>query len=888
MKSCFVLFLLSGAAGLGYQTIWTRLFTNALGHEVPAMLAVVAAFFGGLTLGGWLGDFLTSRLKLAGALYLWLELIIGCWALVTMSMVPVVDALGAGLIGDEPSLVRHWLTAFVVPLIVLLPATCAMGATWPSMIRFATQMLGDKSIVGTLYAANTVGALAGVGFSTFMILPRLGFRSSLMVFAFVNFVCAAGAWWLVRRSNNEADRIGKLASSGIGKNLAAASGRLTGLRHDRGIGFERGDLPGEQARKGIGGRSSMALLLMSGFTGFLGIGWEIVSIRVLASVLENTVYTFASALMVYLLGTATGAAFYQNRCLKVEPLKLEKILFLGLALTCVLGMIPLMFARGIYDFVRSILGLSVASGIAAEVFVEALVLAGPACLMGALFAHLVQQAANKGTWVGSATAANTFGCALAPFAFGVLLIPLVGFKWSLLGLVTGYLLLACIHLRANWRALILLPSLIGLLLPRHLQAPSLPPGGALMSYHEGRMDSVAVIRYADGNRSLVVNNRFAMGGTGAALAERRHAHIPLSLHPAPKRALFLGLGTGITFAASAAHPGLRADGVELLPEVVEAGGLFSPENSTGNAGERLKIHVADARRFVRATTNRYDVVVADLFHPSRDGAGLLYTLEHFTAIRSVLEAEGTFCQWLPLYQLDEDVLKTIIRTFLEVFPNTSAWLLRYNIDTPVLGLMGTKEPRTYPPDYLEQRVIDEALLTALKSVQLRNTLELFGGFLGNTDAIRRFAGGGSLNSDDHPIVLFRAPSWSYGPRRPAHERLSLVIRNFTPSPASLVNGTDHRKISFVSELGDFMSARDVYIQGLVHESNGLELAAVKAFVESARRSTNFTLGYAHALTWARQNWEVNRVQAKSVLEELDQTQPGRGVARRMLEQLEKQ
>lgn len=888
MKGCFVLFLLSGASGLAYQTVWTRLFTNALGHEVPAMLAVVAAFFGGLTLGGWLGDSLAGRLRRAGELYVWLELIIGCWALVTMSLVPLVDALGARMIGEEPSLGRHWLVAFLVPLVVLLPATCAMGATWPAMIRFATRMLGDKKIVGTLYAANTIGALAGVGFSTFMVLPKFGFRSSLMVFAFVNFACAAGAWWLGRNSSDEEDWIEDIGTAGFEESLVGTAGEKSNSRHGRSTGVERGAVPREQARKRIGGRSRVVLLLMLGFTGLLGIGWEIVSIRVLANVLENTVYTFASALMVYLLGTATGAAVYQKRCLKIEPLRLEKMLFLGLAFTCVMGMIPLAFARGIYDFTRGFLGVSVASGIAGEVFVEALVFAGPTCLMGALFAHLVQKAANEDAWVGSATAANTFGCALAPFVFGVLLIPMVGFKWSLVGLVTGYLLLACIQMRTNWRALVLLPSFIGLLLPRHLQAPSLPPGGALMSYREGRMDSVAVIRYADGNRSLVVNHRFAMGGTGAALAERRHAHIPLLLHPAPKRALFLGLGTGITFAASATHPGLRADGVELLPEVVDVGGLFSPENSAGNAGERLRIHVADARRFVRTTTNRYDVVVADLFHPSRDGAGLLYTREHFAAIRSVLESGGTFCQWLPLYQLDEEVLKTITRTFLEVFPNTSAWLLRYNIDTPVLGLIGTMEPRTYPPDYLEQRVSDEALLAALKGVQLRNTLELFGGFLGNTDAIRQFAGGGPLNSDDHPVVLFSAPAWSYGPRRPAHERLSVVIRNLTSSPASLVNGTDDWKFSFVSELGDFMSARDVYIQGLVDESDGREPGALNAFVESARRSTNFTLGYAQALTWARQNWGANRVQARSVLEELDQAQPGRGVARRMLEQLEKQ
>src|SRR5512140_1068366 len=96
------------------------------------------------------------------------------------------------------------------------------------------------------------------------------------------------------------------------------------------------------------------------------------------------------------------------------------------------------------------------------------------------------------------------------------------------------------------------------------------------------MDSVAVVQHPDGKRSLLVNNRFTMGGTGAAAAERRHATIPLLLHPNPKRALFLGLGTGITFGAAGAEPGLQADGVELVPEIVQALPWFEPYNQLPN------------------------------------------------------------------------------------------------------------------------------------------------------------------------------------------------------------------------------------------------------------------------------------------------------------------
>ena len=95
---------------------------------------------------------------------------------------------------------------------------------------------------------------------------------------------------------------------------------------------------------------------------------------------------------------------------------------------------------------------------------------------------------------------------------------------------------------------------------------------------------------------------------------------------------------------------------------------------------------ADARRFVRATGERYDVIVADNFHPARSGSGALYTVEHFAAVRARLADGGLFCQWLPLHQLDLETLRSIVRQFLAVYPRGTALLATYSLDTPVLGL----------------------------------------------------------------------------------------------------------------------------------------------------------------------------------------------------------
>src|SRR5207302_1340083 len=326
--------------------------------------------------------------------------------------------------------------------------------------------------------------------------------------------------------------------------------------------------------------------------------------------------------------------------------------------------------------------------LAAEMTVASAVLLMPAIFMGGTFSHLVQAARRKDGGVGQAAALNTFGGALASVLFGVFLLPLIGSKWTLVLISFGYLIL--LPRVTGWRwGFLAAPVVLMFALPANLQVIQVPPGGRVVEYREGVTATVAVVEDAKGDRVLRVDNRFQMGGTAAAAAEYRHAHIPLLLHPAPRRALFLGLGTGISFGAAALYPNLLSEGVELVPEIVQVMPRFEPHNFSPGRHAQLKVFVADARRFVREAEGQYDVIVADLFHPARDGAGSLYTLEHFQAVRGRLAPGGLFCQWLPLHQLDEDVLRLITRTFLEAFPNAQAWLLRFNVDAPVIGLVGT-------------------------------------------------------------------------------------------------------------------------------------------------------------------------------------------------------
>jgi spermidine synthase len=378
---------------------------------------------------------------------------------------------------------------------------------------------------------------------------------------------------------------------------------------------------------------------------------------------------------------------------------------------------------------------------------------------------------------------------------------------------------------------------------------------------------------------LKVNNLFQMGGTGSGFSERRQAHIPLLLHPDPGRALFLGLGTGITAGAATIYPELEIDAVELLPEIVEMIDRFEDENARLSGHPRVNLSVADARRFIRATDKIYDVIVADLYQPARDGSGMLYTREHFRAIRARLASGGIACQWIPLYQVDAETARLIIRTWLDVFPHTNAFLAHYNVDSPVFGLVGSAEPIVLPTDWYERRTrgtsIRDDLIEQRQAVY--DGYALFGTFVATGGQLARFAGEGPLNTDDLPLVTFRAPRFIYEELTTPYARLQAVLAETDRDPASLFEAADASP--FVAELRSLLEARDVYLAGAIERSRGNRDAAVREFVRSAELSPRFMTGYLTALQHAYALLDTGRPaersRAREVLRGLRDANPGR-------------
>lgn len=825
-------FFLSGAAGLGYEIAWTRMWAQGLGHEVPAMLAVIAAFFGGLAVGARLLDGRISRSARPDRWYAGLEVVLGLWALATIRLIPWGNDLVVELTGVLPSSARHWLVAFGVPFVFLLPATAAMGATLPAMERVLSRWRGTGRYVGGLYAVNTLGAVAGTLGSAFWVVPRLGLTGTVLALAAVNFAVAiAIVLW----------------------------GRGQGAGHDE---------PERQEAQLRGG-----LLATLFCTGLLGIGYEVLGVRVIGQVLENTVYSFACALGMYLIGTALGAALYQRLSARRSFERVLTVLLLSTTFACLLGVFAMARARQVYDLFSDPPGF--ARAIAAELSLAASVFLLPAMLMGATFAHLAQAARRADGGVGAALSVNTLGGALAPLLFGVVLLPAMGAKWALVAVAFGYVLLLPRKTPAS-----LAPALGAVLLtavlPANLRLVQPLPGGAVVEYRDGVMASVSVVSDAAGEEYLKVNDRFGMGGTPGGFGARRLGHLPLLLHPAPERALFLGLGSGATFHPAGWHPGLTATAVELLPEVVELREHFVTDGDRFDPARQSVVN-ADARRYVQSVDERYDVIVADLFHPARDGSGSLYTREHFEAVRARLADGGLFCQWLPLYQLEPEVLRIVLRTYLEVFEDVEGYLGDFNTKQPVLGLVGRRAPVAHTLGWYDRRVEDRELAFALERVGLGMELQVLGCFVGGRAALEGLAGDGVLNLDDRPVVTYLAPRLAYTQARPGHENLRAVLA-LELEPTDVLEASGPEGEFLAKRLEHYWYARDHYIEGQLAETNE---ARLQSLISSVAASPDFATSYFILLEDVANEASTQPEVARAVLEALIETHPHRPEAQRM-------
>jgi spermidine synthase len=717
----------SGFCALVYQTAWQRELRLIFGASTAASAAVLAIFMGGLGLGGALLGARADRDKRPLGLYANLELLICAATALTPLLVDLARALYVGLGGTVAlGLGLGTVVRLVLSALVLAGPTLLMGGTLPAAAR-AAESADDvrRRALAVLYGLNTLGAVAGAAASTFFLFEVFGTRTTLWLACLLNALVALVAR-AVARSLPEAESSVEAPAAGSAPAPAVLPPR----------GFVLG---------------AAALV---GFAFFL---MEIVWYRMLGPLLGGSTFTFGLILVVALMGIGLGGAAYaawgQQR-----PATLH-----GFALTCLLEalFIAVPFALGdrvalLAMVLRSLATLGFGGLVLGWAAVTALVVLPAAFISGVQFplllALLGRGGENVGRQVGQAYAWNTVGSIVGSLAGGFGLLPLLTAPgiWRLVAallvaLGLGTVLLSLREERRPARLLLPLGSaaLAVLLLfsvgPtavwRHRgigagRAGQLQPTiNALRKWMgdahrivlwetDGVESSVALVG-VDG-LSFMVNGKSDGHSIDDAGTQVMGGLVGALVHPQPRRALVIGLGTGSTAGWLAAIPEMeRVDVVELEPAILEVARRCAPVNERVLDNPKVRILTGDAREVLLASKESYDIIFSEPSNPYRAGISSLFTREFYQAVKRRLAPGGIFLQWLQAYEVDARTVRSAYATLGTEFASVETWQTM-----PVdLVLLATETPLRHDLERLRTRVTQEPYRRALSVAWRTDSVE---------------------------------------------------------------------------------------------------------------------------------------------------------------------
>ncbi len=635
------LYFFSGVAALSYEVLWARLLSLQFGVSIFGVVVTVAAFMAGLGMGSLIGSKISPRRSPLFILAL-VELTVAIFAFT----VPVIFSSAEDLMGYFSTSMGFggwfaWQLVFAL-LVLFLPAA-ALGLGFPLVLR----VLRNQHVsLGTVYGLNALGGAVGAVLPL-LLLPVFGLVTSLYLVASLGVLLAIafflGAHWQAR--------------SELGQ-----SGGAVKATPDKGARF--GQLPAV---------SLWAYSLLGAGSLILQISWT----RLYGMLLLRTEYILGVILAVFLLGMALGSLFLRVHHRTTYWLTLLPILS---AFGVVIGLwflpwVAEFAADGHYDSLWSALFWQ---GLCVALFTLPVTFA-----LGAWLPVLTHNFKAHGVTVGAKFyGANALGSALGALLAGFVLLPLFG-SAAVVCLAAFILLLAGLYFSPIKKAqLIALPLVlltwpvlelpqVSVLLPK-----TLADTRDIYEY-EDAISITHVVERSDGQRLLLgdLQRMDASSEPTAVVSQQNQARLPLLLHAEPKSVLFLGVGTGISMSGSLAYEGITRVGVEISQGAIEAArSYFSQVNNQIIEMEGVHVIRDDARRYLKSTSDDYDVIVGDLFHPDLVGRSALLSVEQFHRVKSRLTPDGVFVQWLALNQFDVESLRVVLRTFGQVFGSAHLYL----------------------------------------------------------------------------------------------------------------------------------------------------------------------------------------------------------------------
>ncbi len=633
------LYFFSGVAALSYEVLWARLLSLQFGVSIFGVVVTVAAFMAGLGVGSLVGSKISPRRSPLLILAL-VELVVAVFAF----LVPMIFSYTENLIGHSSASMglSGWFAwQLILALLILFLPAAALGLGFPLVLR----VLRNQHIsLGTVYGVNALGGAVGA-LLPLLLLPVFGLITSLYLVASLGVLLGVafflGSRWQARFEADAEVLVERLPER-------TQLGRLPVV-------------------------SLWVYALLGAGSLILQISWT----RLYGMLLLRTEYVLGVILAVFLLGMALGSLVLRARHRTTYWLTLLPVLSAS-------GVIAgLWFLPWVAEFAADAHYESLWSALFWQGLCVALFTLPVTFALGAWLPVLANNFKAHGKVVGAKFyGANALGSALGALLAGFVLLPSLG-SAAVVCLAALILLSAGLYFSPIKKAqLIVLPLMllawpvlelpaVSVLLPK-----TLADTRDIYEY-EDAVSITHVVERDDGQRLLLgdLQRMDASSEPTAVVSQQNQARLPLLLHAEPKSALFLGVGTGISMSGSLAYEGMTRVGVEISRGAIEAAkNYFSQVNHHVVEIEGVRLIRDDARRYLKTTSEHYDVIVGDLFHPDLVGRSALLSVEQFQRAKSRLTPDGVFVQWLALNQFDVESLKVVLRTFGRVFDDAQLYL----------------------------------------------------------------------------------------------------------------------------------------------------------------------------------------------------------------------
>lgn len=742
------LFVASGTAALIYEVTWFHLLRLVIGGSWLSLGILIASFMGGMCLGSLLLPRLVSTQWHPLRVYAALELAIGVMGGTLPAWLPQLSEWYLG-VADE-SLTGASARA-AVAAVALLPPTMCMGATLPAVARWVRGTPEGLARLGVFYGANTFGAVLGCLLAAFVLLPASDAVQTSYFAAAMNAAAAGGAWLL---------------------SLA--------VRYDA---VEEAS----EARSPAADNAPVVVLVVIALSGLTALGAEVIWTRLLAMLFGATVYTFAIILAVFLAGLGIGSTVAARLVPRVKS-PLRSLAFTQLAIACLVPYANFVISRVVpfwerpmvvetaevyrifaHDTLRASLALLPAAVAWGASFPLALAAAGHGRKAGHEFG-------DAGRLVGQVYAANTLGAIFGSLATSAFLVPWIGLQHAqqILALAAGLasLLAFCAAAKEHGKTaagpLKFAPLAIAVAAALLVVVPPVGMFGRSMRPHlwnepytelfhqDGRSATVSVQQHQQMDfRAMCIGGKIEASNLKLDLrCQRMLGHLPALLHPAPKKILVVGMGTGSTAGCFTLHGEVESITIcEIEPVVCEAAGrFFAAENHRVLEDARTTVHFDDARHFLATTDEKFDIITSDPINSWIHGAAALYSREHFELCKRHLNPGGIVVQWIPLYEKDIDTAKCELATFLEAFPNATLWTSwrtgDYVETLHDIIAVGQLEPRPLDLADIDRRTsATEKLTAALEAVDLATIPSLMAQYAGRGDNLQPWLAGAEINRD---------------------------------------------------------------------------------------------------------------------------------------------